>query len=169
MIAPFRSMTTVSASTSTSTSTAGTLSPEFLLALREIALRREFSPGTALFHQGSGATGVHVVENGEVRILLPTGQNQNQLLEVVGSGAVLGLSASLSGANHRITAEAGIETTVAFVARRQFLEFLSEHCDYSMEIVRLVSQELHGLYHKYRSITAHPGRPRQRALDEQLN
>jgi hypothetical protein len=38
-----------------------------------------------------------------------------------------------------------------------------------MEVVRLLSGELHGLYQKFRNITAHPGRPRQRPLDEQLN
>jgi len=35
--------------------------------------------------------------------------------------------------------------------------------------VRLLSEDLHALYDKFRSITAHPGRPRQRPLDEQLN
>jgi hypothetical protein len=35
--------------------------------------------------------------------------------------------------------------------------------------VRLLSEDLHGLYHKFRSLSAHPGRPRQRPADEQLN
>jgi hypothetical protein len=38
-----------------------------------------------------------------------------------------------------------------------------------MEVVRFLSEDLHALYHKFRSISAHPGRPRQRPLDEQLN
>jgi CRP/FNR family transcriptional regulator len=130
---------------------------------------QSFARGATLFQQGSTARGVYLVESGEVRILLPTGQQQKQLLEVVGPGSILGLSESMSGASYRITAEAGDETTASFISRQEFLEFLREHNDFSMQVVRLLSEELHGLYHKFRSISAHPGRPRQRPLDEQLN
>ena len=109
------------------------------------------------------------MESGEVRVLLPTGQNQEQLLEVVGPGSMLGLSESMSGETYRITAEAGDQTTAVFVPREEFLEFLREHGDFCMQVVRLLSEDLHALYHKFRSISAHPGRPRHRQLDEQLN
>jgi CRP-like cAMP-binding protein len=109
------------------------------------------------------------VESGEVRVLLPTGQHQKQLLEVVGPGTILGLSESMSGETYRITAEAGDEATAVFIPRDELLEFLLKHGDFSMQIVRLLSGDLHALYHKFRGISAHPGRPRQRPLDEQLN
>ncbi len=147
----------------------GKLSPDLLQALQGIKSVRLFRRGATLFQQGSEATGVYLVESGEVRVLLPTGPNQKQLLGVVGPGGMLGLSESLNGEAHRITAEAGDETTAAFIPREQFVEFLREHCDFCMQVVRLLSEELHGLYHKFRSISAHPGRPRQRSLDEQLN
>jgi len=145
------------------------LSPDLLQALRGIKSVRLFRKGAVLFQQGSAATGVYLVELGEVRVLLPTGQSQKQLLEVVGPGTLLGLSESMSGESYRITAEAGEHTTAAFVPREEFLEFLREHGDFCMEVVRLLSEDLHALYHKFRSISAHPGRPRHRPLDEQLN
>ena len=142
--------------------TPGKLSPDLLQALHGIKSVQTFPTGATLFQQGSAVTGVYVVESGEVRVLLPTGQSEEQLLEVVGPGAVLGLSESMTG-------EAGGETKAAFIPREKFLEFLREHCDFCMQMVRLLSEELHGLYYKFRSISAHPGRPRQRPLDEQLN
>jgi CRP-like cAMP-binding protein len=102
-------------------------------------------------------------------VLLPTPQSQRQLLEVVGPGTMLGLSESMSGEKYRITAEAGEQTTVGFIPREEFLEFLREHGDFCMQVVRLLSEDLHAIYHKFRSISAHPGRPRHRPLDEQLN
>jgi len=54
-------------------------------------------------------------------------------------------------------------------AKLAVLEFLREHAEYCVQVVRLLSEDLHGLYHKFRSITAHPGRPRHRPVDEQLN
>jgi len=149
--------------------TPGKLSPDLLQALHGIKSIRLFPKGAKLFLQGSAATGVYLVETGEVRVLLPTGQTQKQLLEVVGPGTMLGLSESMNGERYRITAEAGEQTTAAFVPREEFLAFLREHGDFSMEVVRLLSEDLHAIYHKFRSITAHPGRPRNRPLDEQLN
>ena len=149
--------------------TPGKLNPDLLKALHGIRPVQSFPKGSALFQQGTPVAGVYLVESGEVRLLLPTGSSQKQLLEVAGPGTMLGLSESMSGEKYRITAEAGDETTAVFIPREDFSEFLREHGDFCMEIVRLLSQDLHALYHKFRSISAHPGRPRQRPLDEQLN
>jgi CRP/FNR family transcriptional regulator, cyclic AMP receptor protein len=147
----------------------GRVSPDLLQALRRIKSVQSFPKGATLFQQGSAVAGVYLVESGEVRVLLPSGQRQKQLLEVVGPGAMLGLSESMTGERYRITAEAGEQTRAVFIPRKEFLEFLREHGDFCMQVVRLLSEDLHGLYHKFRSISAHPGRPRHRALDEQLN
>ncbi len=147
----------------------GKLSPELLRALHGIESVRRFAQGATLFQEGELATGVYVVESGEVRVLLRNGQSQKQLLEVVGPGTMLGLSETMNGEKYRVTAEASDQATAAFIPRQKFLEFLREHGDYCMQVVRLLSEDLYGLYYKFRSITAHPGRPRQRPLDEQLN
>jgi len=147
----------------------GRVSPDLLQALRKIESVQSFPKGATLFQQGSAVTGVYVVESGEVRVLLPASQRQKQLLEVVGPGTLLGLSESMTGEKYRITAEASEQTTVAFIPRETFLEFLRKHGDFCMQVVRLLSEDLHGLYYKFRSISAHPGRPRHRPLDEQLN
>ena len=149
--------------------TPGKLSPDLLRALHGIKSVRSFPKGGTLFQQGSAVTGLYLVESGEVRVLLSTGQSQRQLLEVVGPGTMLGLSESMSGGKYRITAEAGEQTAVAFIPRAEFLEFLRGNAEYCMQVVRLLSEDLHSLYHKFRSISAHPGRPRHRPLDEQLN
>jgi CRP-like cAMP-binding protein len=145
------------------------LSPDLWQALHGIKAVRVYRKGAQLFRHGAGVAGVYVVESGEVRILLPTGPGHQQLLEIAGPGSVLGLIESMSGDDHLVTAEAGNHTTVAFIPRDAFLSFLRNHCEFCMQVVRLLSEDLHGLYHKFRSISAHPGRPRHRSLDEQLN
>jgi CRP-like cAMP-binding protein len=147
----------------------GKLSPNLLPALHGIKSVRRFSKGATLFQQGSTVTGVYLVERGEVRVLLRTGPRERQLLEVVGPGTMLGLSESMTGGSYRITAEASEQTIAAFLPRERFLESLRQNGDFCMQVVRLLSQDLHGIYHKFRNISAHPGRPRHRSLDEQLN
>ena len=138
-------------------------------ALRGRMTARVCPKGTKLYQQGTAAVGIYLVETGAVRMLLSAGESQEQLLEVVGAGAILGLSESMSGDHYRITAEAEETTTVAFIERQKFLEFLNSNPDFCMQVVRLLSENLHGLYHKFRSVSAHPGRPRRRLPDEQLN
>jgi CRP/FNR family transcriptional regulator len=116
------------------------LSPDLLQALHGIRSVRRLPKGATLFQQGSAVTGVYVVESGEVRVLLPTPQSQRQLLEVVGPGTMLGLSESMSGEKYRITAEAGEQTTVGFIPREEFLEFLREHGDFCIQLPVLSSQ-----------------------------
>lgn len=142
---------------------------DFWEALHGIKCVRVFPKGSVLFEQGTEVEGVYVVESGQVRMLLPTGQCRPQLLDIASAGAILGLSETMSGEMCRVTAEAGDHTTVGFIPRQKFVAFLEGHSDFCMQVVRLLSEDLHSLYHKFRSISAHPGRPRHREPDERLN
>ena len=145
------------------------VSPELLQALHRIKSLRVYPKGATIFQQGSLGSGIYLVLSGEVRVLLPSGPRQEQLLQVMGPGTLLGLSECLTGQKHRTRAEAGDQTTVGFISSQEFQRFLLQHEDFCKQIVESLSVELHGIYHKFRSITAHPGRPRRRLLDEQLN
>jgi CRP/FNR family transcriptional regulator, cyclic AMP receptor protein len=147
----------------------GTLGVDFLRDLQAIKPAQRFRPGAALFHRGSPGTGVYLVEAGEVQVILEGGKGEKQLLEVAGPGAILGLSEIMAAVKYRVTAIAGEETKAVFIPREEFLAFLHDHCDYCLQVVSVLSDNRHELYHKFGSISAHPGRPRRRSLDEQLN
>ncbi|MGH9643122.1 MAG: Crp/Fnr family transcriptional regulator, partial [Terriglobales bacterium] len=134
------------------------LSPEFEQALRPLMKQRVFAKGATLYRHGMKAEGLYLLEGGAVRVLVPASDNQNQLLEVAGEGAILGLSEALSGETFRATVEADETTTASFIARSDFVALLNGNHEFSMELVRLLSDSLHGLYHRFRSVCAHPGR-----------
>ena len=145
------------------------VSLELELALREMMTLRTFPKGAPLFRQGTPATGIYLMEKGSVRVLLATASNQTQLLDLVGPGTILGLSDNVAGGRYRVTVEAAEQTSAAFIEREAFVNFLSCHHEFCMQVVRLLSDNLHALYHKFRSVSAHPGRPRRRSLNEQLS
>jgi CRP-like cAMP-binding protein len=145
------------------------VSPELSLALIKIQSSLRFQEGQTLFHQASPALGVYVVETGQVRILLATGHSDRQLLEVAGPRTILGLSEVMCGVNYRATAEAAGTLVTSFIVREKLLALLRENPGFSMEIVKMLSEELHVIYEKFRSISAHPGRPRRRDLNVHLN
>jgi CRP-like cAMP-binding protein len=146
----------------------GKLSPDLYQALHGIKSVKIYSKGSTLFRRGMAVNGLYVIDSGRVRILLPTPHGP-QLLELGGPGTVLGLSETMSGDDYRVTAQAEDHVTASFVPRDSFVEFLRLNCDYCMQVVRLLSEDLHGLYHKFRSISARPGRPRRFRPDEELN
>ena len=147
----------------------GKLSPDLYQALHGIKSVKVYSKGATVFRRGTPVSGVYVIDSGRVRILLPTLQGRPQLLEVAGPGTVLGLSETMSGDDYRVTAQAEDHVTVSFIPQQRFVEFLRENCEFCMQVVRLLSEDLHGLYHKFRSISARPGRPRHHSPDELLN
>ena len=147
----------------------GKLSPDLYQALHGIKSVKVYGKGSTLFRRGTAVTGLYVIDAGQVRILLPTPQGRPQLLEIAGPGTVLGLSETMSGHDYRVTAQAEDHVTASFVPRDIFVEFLRLNCDYGIQVVRLLSEDLHNLYHKFGSISARPGRPRRFRPDEQLN
>lgn len=147
----------------------GRLTQEMEDILREFMMPLEFPKGATLYKRGTPPSGIYLIETGTVRLLLPTGEDKNQLLEVAGAGTILGLSDSMAGKQYRVTAEAEEPTTVTFIGREAFLDVLSRHQDFCMQVIHLLSENLHGLYHKFRSVSAHPGRPRRRSLNERLS
>jgi len=145
------------------------LSHDFEQALRAVMTRRVFPTGATIYEHGNTAEGIYLLETGAVRVSLPLSDTQTQLLEVAGAGAILGLSESLSGEHYRVTAEAEETTTASFITSKEFVELLETRHDFCIQVVRMLSENLHGLYHRFRSVSAHPGRPRRRVLDEELN
>jgi len=128
-----------------------------------------FDKGSTLFRRGAPVIGVYVIDSGRVRITLPTSQGLPQLLEINGPGTILGLSESVSGEDYRVTAEAEDHVIASFVPREGFMEFLRNNCEFCMQVMRFLSEDIHCLYHKFRNINARPGRPRRRHPEEGLN
>ena len=82
-------------------------------------------------------------------------------LRVAGPGEVLGLGAVLSNTPYEITAELLDTSQVVFIRRKELTKFLREHPSVCMQVVRMLSQDLHGAYERVRSIgMVHSRRPR---------
>ena len=139
-------------------------SPDFSQALHGISSTKVYAEGAILFRRGDNVEGVYVVEFGETRVLLPR-QASSPLLYTASSGMILGLSETISGEPHSVTAEAREHSKVMFIPREKFMALLYENNGLLTEILRLLSEELHSLYNKARNSTTRPGRIPKRSLD----
>lgn len=126
---------------------------------------RTYAKGKLLFRWGQPALGVYLIEKGGVDLLLPTAGGAERFFEKAGPGVILGLSEAISGDSSKLTARAADQTQVAFVGREALLKFLGEHQTICMQIVRLLSEDLHLLYHRYRYQSAEANRRRAKSSD----
>jgi hypothetical protein len=92
-----------------------------------------------------------MVEEGFVRLLLAPELPDDQ--EVVGSGAVLGLAETMCGGDYRLTAEALQGARVTYIDRKMLLKKLHSQQQLCLQIVHLLSEDLHTLYHRFRQAT----------------
>ena len=126
-------------------------------ALRGIMSSSCFSKGAALYREGAEATGFYLVESGSVRVLL-TANRCHHVLDTVGAGGILGLPETVPGGTYRATVEAEVATEAAFVERQAFLSLLADHPDLCMHVIRMLNENLKGLYQEFRAAGAQPPR-----------
>jgi CRP-like cAMP-binding protein len=124
---------------------------ELQRALKGMASKQAYPKGKALFRCGQPPRGVYLVDKGEVNLFLPVSSATGAVFEKAGPGALLGLSEAVSGAHHKLRAEAACPTSVSFVTREALLDCLRQNPVSCMQIVHLLSENLHLLYHRFRS------------------
>jgi len=127
--------------------------------LQRIGCSRTYSTGSPLFMEEAPADGVYLIEKGAIEIQLSSPLSEH--LSEYGRGALLGLSEVMSGETHKFKAVAIEDCVVSFVARHEFLEFLRQNQVCCMQVVHLLSQDLHTIYQHLQSEPRAVGRGRK--------
>jgi CRP/FNR family transcriptional regulator, cyclic AMP receptor protein len=142
---------------------------ELSAVLQHLQRPRAFPKGQELFHCGDEAKGVYLIEAGKVSLLVCASARRPRVFATARGGAVLGLSESISGDAHKLTAEATEPTRVSFVDRDVFMRFLRQNQEFCLRVVRLLSEDVHYLYGKFREESAPAGRSRKPAALKRAN
>lgn len=90
--------------------------------------------------------------DGRAKLSICSENGKRLMLRVAGPGEVLGLSSCLSGKTYELTAEALDASQVVFVKRKDLLKFLRDHPQACLQVVHLLSGDLHTAYERVRSI-----------------
>jgi CRP/FNR family transcriptional regulator, dissimilatory nitrate respiration regulator len=138
---------------------------ELWMALESLRSERICLASRALFRNGETSRGVYLVEEGEVQLLLSSAGGRERLLETVGPGTILGLSEAMSGEAHKLTAQAAGRTQVSFVRRPDLINFLRKNPALCMQLVHLLSENLHSLYHLFVMESVSASRPRSKGRE----
>ena len=123
-----------------------------LRAFEEIKLSGSYPRNAILFSEGRPVRGIYLLCDGRAKLSICAENGKRLTLRVAGPGEVLGLGAALSNTPYEITAELLDASQVVFVRRKDLVKFLREHPDVCLQVVRMLSQDLHGAYERVRSI-----------------
>jgi CRP/FNR family transcriptional regulator, cyclic AMP receptor protein len=107
---------------------------------------------TILFAEKRPVRGIYLLCDGRAKLSICAEGGKRLTLRVAGPGELLGLGAALSNTPYEITAELLDASQVVFVKRKDLMRFLREHPDVCLQVVRMLSQDLHGAYERVRSI-----------------
>jgi CRP/FNR family transcriptional regulator, cyclic AMP receptor protein len=128
------------------------LAPDALQEFNGIKSLQTCPRGTVLFRESQPARGVFLLCEGRVRLSVCSESGRRMTLRVASAGEMLGMSAALAGGCYQITAEALEPLQVAHVRRKDLLHFLREHREVCLQVVNLLSEDLHVAYTRVRTV-----------------
>lgn len=128
------------------------MSPDAIRGFDLIKEQSVLGKGALLFTEGHPSRGVFILGQGRARLSICSESGKRLMFRIAGPGEVLGLGATLSGGTYEVTAELLDAGQVIFVKRKDLLKFLRENPSICMEVVRCLSDDLHGAYERVRSI-----------------
>jgi CRP/FNR family transcriptional regulator, cyclic AMP receptor protein len=108
--------------------------------------------GSTVFTEGRPSRGIFLLCQGRAKLCVCSEASKRLMLRVAAPGEVLGLSATMSGKPYENTAELLENAQVALVRRKDLLKFLKENQDACLQIVHLLSQDLHTAFDRVRTV-----------------
>ena len=117
------------------------LAPEQLEELASHASERRLSKGEVLFVAGEEAHGLFVVVQGAIRAFRGSG-GREQVIHVEHAGATIAEMAVFDDGPYPATAAADEDSTVLFIGKHDFHQFLLDHPHVALSALKLLSRRL---------------------------
>jgi CRP/FNR family transcriptional regulator, cyclic AMP receptor protein len=115
---------------------------EFVQALESVKSVVNLPKHARLLEEGKMPEGIFVLLRGSVKLFVALKGGKMLILQVVQSGEVLGLSATMSSKPAEYTAETLSPTQFLYVPRKDFLSLLEEHPEICISVVEVLSHQL---------------------------
>ena len=100
-----------------------------------------FGSREIIFHQNSRTAHIMFVKSGLVKVYKPTRSGRSILLKIVPGGNFLGLTTVLTDEVYRYSAAAVDNTEILFIENHIFKEILRENYNFTLNIIKLISEE----------------------------
>ncbi len=118
------------------------LGPEGLEKLRKMSRTLRYERGQVIFEEGEPAFGLYIVCQGKVKLAKHSLKGKKQILKLLGPGEILGEKTLFDREVYTAYAETLEDTTLHFIEREPFIEFLKEYPEVALRLIEKLSREL---------------------------
>jgi CRP/FNR family cyclic AMP-dependent transcriptional regulator len=115
-----------------------TLSASAQADLESLLTPASYPANSVLFSETQPSAGVFIILDGEVKLSINSSEGRRLSFRIAKAGEVLGLSSTLAGSPHEMTADTLYPARVAHISRSAFLQFLARH----PEVYQTVAREI---------------------------
>ncbi len=132
------------------------LSPDGLRILEATRHPSTYPPDAVLFAEGQAARGAFVLCSGQVKLFTTSREGKVFIIRIAIAGEVLGLSATVTGQNHALTAETSGPCHVNFLERDALLSAMQTHPEFGMRACVTLSREFQDAYRDIHDLVLAP-------------
>ena len=101
-----------------------------------------FKKGQVIFYEGNYPHGMYCINKGKVKISKLGDEGKEQIVRFAGEGELLGYRSALSNESYKATATAMEECYICHIPKDKFSEVLNNNSKFSLEIIKLLSNDL---------------------------
>lgn len=98
--------------------------------------------GQTVFRQGEPCRGLHVVMDGQVKLVAQAGNGQEKVFDVIGPDTTLGEAALFLDTPHQVTAEAVVDTRLLHLARKPLFRELAADGLFAMRVIEGLARQI---------------------------
>jgi len=128
------------------------LSMESLTVLDQISYAVNYPENATLFTEDQGCRGVFLVCSGRAKVSTRSQDGRELMLRVAMAGEILGLSSVIANSPYRFSAVTLAPSTIRFVKREEFVNFLKSFPDTSLNALHALSLEYERVINSLRSL-----------------
>jgi CRP/FNR family transcriptional regulator len=143
---------------------------ELQAALRKHSggLVRKHTSSGWLFRQGEKPSGFYLIESGRARIFMESTNGTSLFEEVIDSGCVVGLPATVNGNPYSLSCEVVADTEVLFVPREKLVKLMRSDANSAMKLLDLLSTEVQAVRAELGNFAERGGAQSSRAKSEAI-
>lgn len=101
-----------------------------------------YKKGQIIFHEGSRPLGIYCVNRGKIKLVKLGEDGKEQILRLIKPGDLMGYRALLSGDRYSASAVVMEDSGICFIPKELFMGVLQKDGVLSMEIMKLLSDDL---------------------------
>ena len=113
-----------------------------MIAIRKIALEKEFNKGEIIFSEGDEGNGFYVISEGRVKIFKVSTEGKEQILHIFGPGQPFGEAPVFAGQKFPANAQAIEKTRVLFFLRVSIVNLISANPSLALNMLAVMSIKL---------------------------